>query len=264
MEMPQNITVGIVQLDVKRGDVDSNLAAGLNGLHELAAGGTDMAVLPEMWTCGFDNAHLQVHAGRTPEILQTLSVFAAEHHMMIAASMPEAAREGVYNTTFLIDQDGTPAGCYRKIHLFSPTGEDDYFVAGKQAGFFQTSLGNIGILTCYDLRFPELCRCLTDRGAHLMVVSAQWPAVRVEHWDILLRARAIENQLFVVAANRCGKDGRTRFPGHSQVISPFGDVLAAADHTPGVLRAEVDYARRSAARKAIPCLKQRVFEAYHV
>jgi predicted amidohydrolase len=261
---PERITAGVVQWDIRPGDMDANLGIALDGLRELARSQTDMVVLPEMWSCSFDNPRLAVYAARTPDILRTLRTFAADHHLMIAASMPEATEAGIYNTTFLIEKDGTPAGAYRKMHLFSPTGEDRYFAGGTKVGVFRTSLGCLGIMTCYDLRFPELCRTLTERGAQLVLVSAQWPMARVEHWDILLRARAIENQLFVVAANRCGKEGKTCFPGHSQVVSPFGRVLGMMDDTPGVLQAGLDYAEVSAAREAIPCLTQRMVQSCHV
>lgn len=260
----EKMIAGAVQIDVQLGDIDSNLTAVLHGLRELAGHGTRLAVLPEMWSCGFDNDRLEVHAGRTDEILEILSAFADRNSMVIAVSMPEAVREGVYNTTFLIDSDGKMAGGYRKIHLFSPTGEDRCFLAGAQAVVCQTVLGKIGIMTCYDLRFPELCRCLMDGGAEIVLVSAQWPGVRIEHWDTLLRARAIENQLFVVAANRCGKEGKTHFPGHSKMISPWGTELAAADESAGVVWAEVDSAELTVAREAIPCLRQRMPGAYHV
>jgi predicted amidohydrolase len=258
------MTAGVVQWDIRPGDIEANLETALDGLRELARHRTDIVVLPEMWSCSFDNPRLAVHAARTPDILRTLRAFAAEYHLMLAASLPEATDTGIYNTTFLIEKDGTPAGAYRKMHLFAPTGEDRYFAGGTEAGIFRTSLGCLGIMTCYDLRFPELCRILTERGAQLVLVSAQWPTARVAHWDILLRARAIENQLFVVAANRCGKEGRTRFPGHSQVISPSGRVLAMMDDAPGVWQARLDYAEVSAVRDAIPCLKQRILKPRYV
>lgn len=259
-----SVRVGIVQMDVKLGDVDSNIISALEGLRQLAGQGTKIAVLPEMWSCGFDNPNLRKHADRTPEILAKLSAVAAAQKMMIAGSMPESVGEGVCNTTYLIGEDGVIAGEYRKIHLFTPTQEDRYFVPGRNAVVCETALGKFGLMTCYDLRFPELCRSLTDQGAQVVLVSAQWPGVRIGHWDILLRARAIENQIFIVAANRCGKESRVHFPGHSQIVSPLGEVMVMADENACVLHADLHYDELQNARNAIPCLKERVFEAYRV
>jgi len=92
----------------------------------------------------------------------------------------------------------------------------------------ETTLGDIGLMICYDLRFTELCRSLVLKGAQMVAVVAQWPAIRVAHWDVLLRARAIENQVFVFGVNRCGKDGALVYGGHSRIVSPWGEVLARA------------------------------------
>jgi omega-amidase len=94
-------------------------------------------------------------------------------------------------------------------------------------------MGELGMMICYDLRFPELCRILAASGACIILVSAQWPSRRIHHWNALLRARAIENQVFVVASNRCGRENDLEFPGHSQVISPLGDVLCFLDGNDG-------------------------------
>jgi predicted amidohydrolase len=117
-------------------------------------------------------------------------------------------------------------------------------------------------MICYDLRFPELCRSLALGGAKMVAVMAEWPAERVAHWKALLKARAIENQLFIVGANRCGQDGDLVYAGHSRIISPYGDVLARAGKRPATLSADVDLSLVERVRRQIPCLQERMPEVY--
>lgn len=256
------INIGIVQFSSLTGQVKENLKTAIDGIHALSDKGADIAVLPEMFSCSFDNENLKRHGEETPEILRSLKQTARQKNIIIAASMPEIEGSDIFNTLYLIDRDGELAGSYRKVHLFSPTGEDLYFTNGTSPVVCNTSAGNIGLMICYDLRFPELCRKLTDMNAQIIIVSAQWPTKRVEHWDTLLRARAIENQVFIIAANRCGESEDLEFPGHSQIISPWGKVLAAGDNTFQLLTAEIDLNQITDARKTIPCLAERVYKAY--
>ncbi|MFC1813539.1 carbon-nitrogen family hydrolase [Thermodesulfobacteriota bacterium] len=255
---------GFVQFDVKLGDVDSNLSTALDGLGQLGALDVKLAVLPEMWSCGFDNHRLSVHARKTPDVLDRLCQVALEYNMVIAGSMPEASDNGIFNTLYVVDSNGSLAGAYRKIHLFSLTDEDQFYAAGKAAVVCETSVGPLGLMTCYDLRFPELCRSLALKGAMTVVVPAQWPAVRIHHWDILLRARAIENQFYIVAANRCGEENNLVYGGHSQIVTPLGNVPVVAEDGVSVQNADIDFREISAFRNKIPCLNERVPGSYVV
>ncbi|GBC61194.1 carbon-nitrogen family hydrolase [Desulfonema ishimotonii] len=256
---------GFVQFDVKLGETDANLAAVTAYIEELAQQGVSLAVLPEMWTCGFDNDNLPAHARRTPEILVQLGRLAVRHRMIIAGSMPESDGDRVFNTLYLIDADGSPAGAYRKVHLFSVTGENRYFAAGDRNVVCDTSLGRIGLMTCYDLRFPELCRALTLRGAGLILVPAQWPDTRIDRWDVLARARAIENQVYLIGCNRCGTENNTVFSGHSLIADPSGEVLQWLENgESGIRYADIRPDRIRKIREYMPSLKERMPEAYAV
>ncbi|MBW1990286.1 MAG: carbon-nitrogen family hydrolase, partial [Deltaproteobacteria bacterium] len=148
------------------------------------------------------------------------------------------------------------------VHLFPVTGEHKHFVPGDRPAVCQTPWGILGVITCFDLRFPELARAEAKKGAVILAVCAQWPAARKAHWDLLLRARAVENQCFVIGANRCGIEGKTTFPGRSAVISPMGRVLARAGSRGTRLFATLDMKELTAFRKSMPCLELGVSEAY--
>ena len=255
-------TVGIVQLDVRYGDVATNVREAVRHLHMLGEEGVALAVLPELWSCGFDYENLRDHGHRTPDILARLSDIARTYGMMVAGSLPETDRKDVYNTLYLHERDGRVCGSYRKIHLFRYAGEERGFTGGNRAVVCRTSLGRLGMLICYDLRFPELGRTLALGGARVIVVSAQWPASRIHHWDALLKARAIENQLFIIAANRRGRDRTNAFSGHSQIVSPLGEIVAMGNGEAAVIHAEIDMSQVDLVRSAMPCLEERQPDAY--
>ena len=256
------VKAGIIQFDVRLGDVEWNLRRARQRISFLARKGAQLVLLPEMWSTGFANERLEELSETTPAVLEGLIRLSEELHLTIIGSLPEKGADGIYNTAYVVDRDGFVAGSYRKVHLFSPTKEDRYFEAGDKAVVAKTSLGPIGLMICYDLRFPELCRSLALQGAKIVAVMAQWPAVRVDHWKALLKARAIENQLFVLAANRCGGDGDLIYGGHSRIISPYGEVLKRAGKDPASLSASIDLRLVERARTKIPCLQERIPEAY--
>lgn len=253
---------GIVQFDVILGDMDANVNLVLQALDRLGKEDAGLAVLPEMWSAGFDNPNLAEQARATPEILDNLSRTAARKEMVVAGSLPELADGTVYNTLYVVDADGSLAGAYRKMHLFSVNREHEFFGAGDRSVVCDTLLGRMGLMVCYDLRFPELCRTLTLQGAQVVIVPAQWPKTRIRRWDILAQARAIENQLFIVGVNRCGSENRFVFGGHSIVVDPAGEVIFHAGDKPVVATAEIDLSRIEKVREFMPSLKERVPEAY--
>lgn len=258
----KTIQTAIVQFDVRLGDVEWNLESVKRRIAVLAKQGVKLVLLPEMWSTGFANKQLKELSDTTPEVLGDLSRVARESDLAIIGSMPEKKRGKIYNTAYVVDRDGSIAGTYRKVHLFSLTGEDLHFEPGREAVVAKTSLGPMGLIICYDLRFPELFRAVALRGAVIVMVMAQWPAERAAHWKVLLRARAVENQLFVLGANRCGKDGELVYAGHSRIISPDGEILARTGNRAATLSATIDLRVMERTRKRIPCLKERMPEAY--
>jgi len=222
---------GFLQFNVQSGEIEKNLCRVIEGLAEVAKSHKQISpgiiVLPELWATGFAYEKLQALAATIPELLQKLQKLAAKYYVFIAGSLPEYSNNCYYNTLYITGPEGN-VGTYRKQCLFSPMAEDTFFTPGSGPKPVQTSLGPVAGLVCYDLRFPELLREQTALGARLLVVPAQWPAARVNHWRILVQARAIENQMFVVAANRCGTTGDTTFGGHSMIVGPDGSILLEA------------------------------------
>ena len=259
--MEKTVKASAVQFTIALGDIEANLTHVRQTLRRLALEGVELAVLPEMWSCGFAYRELNALALRTPEILTELTALSDELSMVIVGSLPEAHGSKVYNTAYLLDR-GVLAGSYRKLHLFSLMGEDRSLDSGDAVLVADTSVGRIGVMICYDLRFPELARRLALEGAEIIVVPGEWPKPREEHWRTLLRARAIENQLFVVAANCCGLVGKLDFFGQSLVIGPKGEILAEGGYRTGEPTALLDPAEMELWRASITCFKDRRPDCY--
>ncbi len=218
--------IALLQFRIRLGDPAANLEQVRSLFHGLAPAPGTLVLLPELWSCGFDVAHMERHAAGTASLLEELQALAAESGAWFAGSLPEPGPAGGLprNTLFLTGPEGV-AGRYRKQHLFSFWKEDRFFAPGDRPQAMATPDGPLGALVCYDLRFPELARAQAFAGCRLLVVSAQWPMVRLDHWQRLLAARAIENQVFVAACNSCGLTGSTEFAGHSLVVAPDGTSL---------------------------------------
>jgi predicted amidohydrolase len=206
------------------------------------------------------------------EIVGLLRDLAERHRVWIlGGSFPEviAGESRVHNTSVLIASDGSVAAVYRKLHLFDvDLGEDaggsfresDTFAPGSEVVVADTPFGGFGMSICYDIRFPELYREMTTRGARwLAVPSAFTPQTGRDHWEVLLRARAIESQTFVVAPAQCGQHGPDRASyGRSMIIDPWGLVIAQAGDSPGVIVADCDPSEVDRVRDAIPALRHRL------
>ncbi len=259
----EKIKVGIVQYNVVRGNIDKNLRVVKDSLLKMGDAGASLVVLPEMWATGFDYDHLAELAEEMDKVLDEVSMLAADQNLIVVGTLPEKdVQNKIYNTAYVIHRNDGIIGKYRKIHLFSLHGEDKYFMRGNERLVCDTDVGKIGVMTCYDIRFPELARALALDGAEILAVPAQWPASRIAHWLVLLRARAIENQLFCVGANRCGKDEDIDFGGTSVGCSPTGDVFMVAKNEPMNLMGEMDLKEIDEFRKLIPCFEDRAPDAY--
>lgn len=259
--MHASVKVSALQFHVVFGDVDQNLRKVEAALRRVAAQDVQLAVLPEMWSAGYDYKRLAKHAAQTPRVLESLCRQTAELELVVVGSLPEQDNGKIYNTAYVIDR-GTLVGSYRKLHMFSTMGEDRFLSPGDRTLVVTTSAGRLGIAICYDLRFPELFRKMALDGAEIICLPAEWPKPRQEHWRTLLRARAMENQLFVMATNCCGIQGNLDFFGMSLLLSVRGEVLAEAGEAETELIATFDYQEMLDYRAQIRCYEDRRPEVY--
>ncbi|MEO0223735.1 MAG: nitrilase-related carbon-nitrogen hydrolase [candidate division WOR-3 bacterium] len=183
----------------------------------------DFVVLPELWTTGYHLEPYDVQSEyENSEIILEISKLSREKKVYIlAGSLFYKENGNYYNRSFLFNRKGEIVGYYSKMKLFKPLNEHIIFKPGEKIGVFETEFGKIGVMICYDLRFPEIARKITFEGARIIFVPSEWPLVRIEHFKTLIKARAIENQLFVVGINRYGNE----FGGNSLVVSPRGEII---------------------------------------
>jgi rfaE bifunctional protein nucleotidyltransferase chain/domain len=246
-----------LQIPLQQGDVDANLGALKKMLTTACFPANTLVVLPELWATGFEYADIQNLAEQTPRIINELQKEATQSRLWFAGSLLDKQATGeIYNSFFVIGPEGV-VGCYQKQHLFRFWQEDQYLSTGTQAQVIQTPFGPIGALICYDLRFPELSQQHFFSGCKLLVVSAQWPKIRADHWKILLQARAVENQAFVVACNGSGCLAVGELAGLSMIISPSGEILVQADGQPAVITAELKLEDVAAARSRFCSVAER-------
>ncbi len=251
------IKVAAIQMQVVSGEPKKNMVRAEALLNEAALQGAQAALLPELWTTGYDLDRFDALARDYGDAtLQFLQDSASRLKMaIVGGSFPVKRPDGVYSSCHVIGSDGTLSASYSKEHLFPLLKEPQYLRPGSPGVVTQTPLGKWATLICFDIRFPESARQLAYRGARLLWVPAEWPHPRLDHWRTLLRARAIENQLFVVAANRCGTGDNSHWCGHSTIIDPWGNILAEAEEEETVLLADLDMAQVDAVRARIPCFE---------
>ncbi|MFF4487480.1 carbon-nitrogen family hydrolase [Streptomyces sp. NPDC001544] len=225
--------------------------------------GSDLVVLPELWTTGafaFEEFARRAEPLEGPTYEAMAKAASDAGVWLHAGSIPERDPEGpLYNTSLVFSPSGDLAAAYRKIHRFGfDKGEAVLMGAGRDLVAVRLPETTVGLATCYDLRFPELFRALVDAGAETLVIPAGWPERRRAHWTLLARARAVENQAFVLACGTAGTHAGVPQAGHSIVVDPWGEVLAEAGAGEEVLTVEFDPARVGVTREQFPALKDRV------
>jgi predicted amidohydrolase len=272
--MPDRIRVACVQL-TSRDDKASNLEAAERLVARAASTGADVVVLPEKWNAigGVDVLHAAAEPVDGGESVEAMAGWARTHGItLVGGSITErrAGREKLSNTCLVFDPDGAVVAVYRKIHLFDVEvgghvyRESEAEEPGEEPVVARLEDWPIGLSVCYDVRFPELYRILALDGAELVTVPAHFTTpTGKDHWHVLLRARAIENQLYVAAAAQVGETlpGKPSY-GRSLIADPWGIVLAQAPDEPTVISAEIDRARLRDVRDKLPSLKNRVADAY--
>lgn len=258
--------IALIQSDIVLGEPKVN-AFRLKQLMEQALQAEskpDVIVLPEMWNTGYalsvidDIADLQGMESKA-----WLSDFAREHSVQIVGGSVAQKTEGrVRNTMYIFDRQGELVGEYSKIHLFRLMEEEKHLASGEQRVTFELDGITAGSSICYDIRFPELARSLALSGAKAMFVPAEWPHPRLHHWRTLLTARAIENQMYVIACNRVGVSGKDSFFGHSMIIDPWGEIIAEGGEGEEIVTGEINLSLVDEVRKRIPIFEDRRPDLY--
>ncbi|WP_042162333.1 carbon-nitrogen family hydrolase [Paenibacillus gorillae] len=259
--MTSSLRIALLQMHIEVGQPEANFAKLSRMLEEAVAGPgkPDVIVFPEMWNTGY--ALTEINELADPEGERTkayISAFSLKHGVyVVAGSIAEQKADGVYNTIFAFDREGREIGDYSKIHLFRLMEEEKYLAAGDKLGQLQIEGHQAGMMICYDIRFPELSRKLALEGAKLLFVPAEWPHPRLHHWRTLLTARAIENQMYVIACNRTGTSGETSFFGHSMVLDPWGETIVEGGEEEAILYADIDLSLVDSVRAKIPVFEDR-------
>ncbi|AWW36076.1 nitrilase-related carbon-nitrogen hydrolase [Streptomyces cadmiisoli] len=225
--------------------------------------GDDLVVLPELWTAGawaYDDWEREAEPLDGPTAAAMSDAARAAGVWLHAGSIVERDAGGtLYNTALLFDRDGSLRGHYRKIHRYGfDTGEAVAMGGGNDVVTVATEFGGLGLAICYDIRFPELFRGLLDVGAELIVLPAAWPAKRLAHLQLLVRARAVEEQVFLLACDATGTHGGMQQAGHSMIVDPWGTVVADAGDGERTVTADVDMAEVTRIRTELPVLRDRV------
>ena len=255
--------IGLVQMD-SGDDWEQNRRTMESYIREAAQAGADLVIFPE--TANYIGRDFRGHA-------EELSGPAAEFFR------EQAAKYGLYlhcgsitekvaagpprNTSLVFGPDGSLLGKYSKLHLFDVELEDgpsyresDDVAGGEEITLLETPLCTMGLSVCYDMRFPELFRLMAEQGAQLLINCANFTAnTGKDHWEPLLRARAIENTCYVAAVGQCGRKPKYQAWGHTMLISPWGDVIASLENEPGLLTGEIDLGQLEQVRGQIPSLK---------
>jgi len=267
--MSRKIRIMGVQFTPEPGNKEANLNKVKNLIEENIWYKPDLIVLPEVFNSSIVHKFFQplsesIPNGQTTDFLCSLS--SRYNVNIVSGSFIEKCSDEKYrNTSVVFDRNGKVIGKYSKIHMFSYFGSEEskYISTGDSAVVVETDFGKIGLSICYDLRFPELYRAMTYSGAELIVCPAAWPSERFDHWITLNKARAIENLVYMVSVNQCGKYefGRVN-PGHSMVINPWGEIIASAGNDEGVMMTEIDLDMVKKIREEFPVLTDRNLKAY--
>lgn len=256
-------------------DKETNLAVARDYLRRAADGGAELAILPEMFCCLYTNTSFRENAEPAGGRIHTAMAEAARETglWLVAGSMPEQDGDRIFNTAFVFDPQGRQIAFHRKMHLFDIDVrggqrflESETFTAGDRVTVFDTPFGKLGLCICFDMRFPELARCMTLSGARAIITPAAFNMTTgPAHWELLFRQRAVDNQLFTLGiAPARDTAGPYVSYGNSLVCSPWGEVLARAGSEPALLLVDVDLNQNESIRTQLPLLSARRTDVYQL
>lgn len=224
----------------------------------------DIAVLPEMWNTSYTLDELSdLTSENGSREIDALSQLAKQHQINIVGdSIAVKVQDKIYNRAIVINKKGELIHQYDKVHLVPMLDEPAFLTAGNEVKVFEINNIKMGVIICYDLRFPEIARKLTLEGIEVLFVVAEWPVERIQQFEKLLYARAIENQVYVVASNSVGECNNTTFGGKSMIIDPLGETITKPIEDEGTIKGIIDFDATQSIRNSIPLLKTRRADIY--
>lgn len=264
--------IGICQMSVSE-NKRANLLSAEKMIRNAAAKGCQIIVLPEMFNCPYENKSFPIFSEEYPgETTQMLAALSKELKVYIfGGSIPERDGEALYNTAYVFDKIGNLIGKHRKVHLFDidiengiKFKESDTLSRGNEVTVVDTEFGKIGVAICYDMRFPELMRLMVLKGAEMIIVPAAFNMTTgPAHWDLTLRARALDNQVYYAAVSPARNINASYHAyGHSALVSPWGEIIKQADEKETLLIEEIDLEYIKKIRNELPLLKHRREDLY--
>jgi predicted amidohydrolase len=257
-------------------DKDENIDKAVNMILEASRHNTDLVVLPEMFNCPYDNQKFREYSEdrNNSKTLKIISKVAAECEInIVAGSIPESEDRKIYNTSFIFDGRGDLIGSHRKLHLFDIDVPDEInfkesetLTPGDEITVLETEFCKIGVAICYDMRFPELLRLMTLNEADLIVIPGAFNMTTGPiHWECTVRSRAIDNQVFMVAASPARNWNASYVVyGHSMFVDPWGEVLAQAGTLEDIIYADIKLNRIKEIRNQLPLLRNRRTDLYEI
>jgi predicted amidohydrolase len=247
--------IALVQMEIKEKNCAGNTEHGIMLLKE-AARQSDLVILPEIWTTGYSLGHLEEEAVTLDSpLLKTLCEIAGNNNCsLLPGSLPIRRNGLVYNMIPAISKKGKIVHQYGKAHLFGMFEEENFFAPGDSFDVFDLDGICCGSTICYDLRFPEFYRYLALQGAQLIVCPAEWPSRRGDGFDLLSRARAFENHVYVAAVNCVGSFKGDPFYGHSRVIDPLNHIIAEGSEREEIIYADIELEMVAKVRKNLNAL----------
>ena len=248
-----------IQMSVVEGDKTATIAKAVENICRCE--GSDLVILSEIWNVGFMSFDRYVAEAEDCNGQTLTSLRAAAQKIGVylhTGSFVEKKNGYYYNSSYLISPDGDILANYLKIHLFGYNSKETRILTpGDAVVVVETPIGKIGLATCYDLRFPELFRNMVEQGAEIFLICSAWPYPRLEHWLMLNRVRALENQCFLMSSNSVGFNQGIQFVGHSMITDPWGTILAGAGDKEAIIKSEINLADLHTARQQFPALADR-------
>ena len=266
--------IALIQMSVSD-DKEQNIRSACEKLRTAAENGADLAILPEMFCCPYENDCFRAYGEGENGPAQTALSAAAKALgiYVVGGSVPELSEGKVYNTSYVYDRHGLLIGKHRKAHLFDidVSGgqrfrESDTLSPGNAVTTFETEFGTCGLCVCFDLRFEELARCMCLRGAKVLIVPAAFNMTTgPAHWELLFRQRAVDNQCFTVGVSPARNQSASYVAyGNSLAVDPWGTVLCRAGAEEAILYADLELARVDAIRRQLPILSARRTDLYEL